>query len=78
MSLFVKALIERAIRAGVAAFAGSVALALTNPNLDMTAARAALVAAVGAGVSAIITTVSQAFGQPNSGSFLPAAPDLNG
>lgn len=77
MSLYVKVLVERCARAALAAFAGSVAIAATNPNVSVPTIKAALIGAVAAAVSAVITTVSQAFGQPNSGSFVPSAPDLN-
>lgn len=77
MSLYAKMLIERAARAAFAAFASSIAIAASNPNVSIPTIKAAVIAAAAAAVSAAITVVSNVVGAPRSGSFLPAAPDVN-
>lgn len=74
MSLFVKMLIERSVRAALAAFAGVVSVAAANPNVSVPTIKAAAVAGVAAAVSAVITVISQAVGDPSSGSFISSAP----
>lgn len=76
MSLYAKMLVERAVRAAFAAFASSVAIAASNPNVSIPTLKAAVIAAAAAAVSAAITVVSNAVGDPASGSFVKNAPTL--
>lgn len=76
MSMYVKMLLERAVRSALAAFVGSVAIAAANPNVSVPTLKAALVAGIAAAVSAGLTVLSGFIGNPVSGSFLPSAPPV--
>lgn len=67
--MFVRLLVERAVRAAIASIAGFLALAAQSATVSATGLKTVAVGAVAAGVSAILSTVSQVFGDPESTSF---------
>lgn len=69
MPVFSKLLLERMIRAFIAAGAATLAAGLANPDLSVQGIRALAVGAIASGISACISLVSQFFGDPNSTSF---------
>lgn len=76
--MFYRLLIERAARSALAAFLATVSAAAASPNLSVPTAKAALIAGAAAAVSAAITVLSRAVGDPTSTSFLPGAPGSDG
>lgn len=76
MSMYAKMLVERALRAALSAFVGSVAIAAANPSVSVSTLKAAFIAGVAAAVSAGLTVLSGLIGNPVSGSFLPSAPPV--
>lgn len=72
--MFWKLLVERCIRAALASGLAVIATAAAAPDFSVPKAKAALVAAGAAAISAVITLVSQAVGDPTSTSFLKGAP----
>jgi hypothetical protein len=71
--MFYRLLIERCIRSACGAFFASLAAGAATV-MSVPTAKAALIAAGAAAVSAVITIISQAFGDPTSTSFLKNAP----
>lgn len=71
--MFGKLMIERMVRAFVASALAFVAVGLQNTAITSTGLRALGVGAFGAGVSAIMSMLSQLFGDPNSTSFTQAS-----
>jgi malic enzyme len=67
---FSKNLIERAVRAFIAGATASVAASIASTDISLTGGKALIVGAGAAGVSAVMTLLSQLFGDPKSGSFL--------
>ncbi len=70
MSVFVKRLLERSVRAFVAAATAAVAAGVASSNLSMPSIKAILIGAGAAGVSAVMTVLSKYTGDPTSGSFV--------
>jgi len=71
--MFTKLLLERAIRAALAAFLSTLAMAASNPNLSVPTAKAALIAGGAAAFSAVVTLISRVVGDPTSTSFFKDA-----
>jgi hypothetical protein len=69
MPIFLKLLLERCVRAFVAAAAATLAAGVTNADLSVNGVKALAVGAIASGISACITLVSQFVGDPNSTSF---------
>ena len=69
MQVFPKLLLERMVRAFIAAAAGTLAVGVANADLSVQGLRALAVGAIASGISACISLVSQFFGDPNSTSF---------
>ncbi|MEY4371422.1 MAG: hypothetical protein RL219_191 [Actinomycetota bacterium] len=69
MPMFAKLLLERCVRAFLAAALATLAAGVTNSDLTVQGGKALIVGAIASGVSACITLVSQFFGDPNSTSF---------
>lgn len=68
--MFGRLLLERAVRAFLAAFLATLATGITNADFSTQGVKALVVGAFASGVSACITLVSQFFGDPESTSFL--------
>lgn len=66
---FLRLAVERCIRAFVAAAGAQVAAGLVNPTLSADAWRTLAVGAGAAGISAVMSLLSQWVGDPNSTSF---------
>lgn len=68
---FYKNLLERAVRAFIAGAAASVAASAASTDISASGGKALIIGAGAAGVSAVMTFLSQLFGaDPKSGSFL--------
>lgn len=66
--MFIKLLIERSIRAAIAASLATISVGVTNTT-NWQSARTLLIAGVAAGVSAVISLLSQLIGDVDSTSF---------
>ena len=71
--MFYKLLIERALRSALAAFLSTLAIVASSPNVSLATTKAGFIAAGAAAVSAVVTLLSQAVGDPTSTSFLRKA-----
>lgn len=72
---FLRLMIERCVRAGLAAAIAVLASGMVNPNLSVDGFRTLAVGAFAAGVSAVMSIVSQWVGDPNSTSFTSVSVD---
>jgi hypothetical protein len=66
---FLRLMIERCIRAFIAAAGAAAAAGLVNPSLSADGLRTLAVGAGAAGISAVMSILSQWIGDPNSTSF---------
>lgn len=69
--MFGRLLLERAVRAFVAGAAAAVAAGIAMTDFSVPSLKALAVGAGAAGVSAVLSLVSQFVGDPNSTSFVP-------
>lgn len=69
-SLFAKRLLERAMRAFVGAATASISVGVVSTEMSVNSLRALAVGAGAAGVSALLSLVSQFVGDPESASFV--------
>jgi hypothetical protein len=68
--MLVRQLVERAVRAFIAGSAAAIAASAATTDISAGGLKALVVGAGAAGVSAVMTVVSQFFGEdPGSGSF---------
>jgi hypothetical protein len=77
MSVFSKLLLERMIRAFIAAGAATLAAGIANADFSVQGIKALAVGAIASGISACITLVSQFFGDPESTSFTRTTVEAN-
>lgn len=68
--MLMRQLVERCIRAFIAGSTAAIAASAATTDISAGGVKALLVGAGAAGVSAVMTLVSQFFGDPNSGSFV--------
>ena len=68
--MFGKLLIERMVRAFIAAATATLAAGVVNADVSVPALKALMVGAIASGVSACITMISQFVGDPDSTSFI--------
>ena len=71
--MFGKLLLERAVRAAIAAMCAYLSVGVSTASLSGSGLKALGVGAIGAAVSAVMSMVSQLVGDPNSTSFTQAA-----
>jgi hypothetical protein len=69
LSPFQRDLLERAVRTFVQAAIGVLAVELANPNVSVDSLQAAAIAAVSAGISALMALAGKTIGDPDSGSW---------
>jgi len=72
--MFARLLLERAVRAFIAGAAAALSVGATSASFSVPGLKALLIGAGAAGVSAVMSLLSQAIGDPTSTSFLPGAP----
>lgn len=70
--MFGKLMLERMIRAAIAAMCAYLAIGISTASLSGSGLKALGVGAFGAGVSAVMSMFSQLVGDPNSTSFTKA------
>jgi len=68
--MFTRRMIERMIRAAIAAGMATLAAGVVNADTSVPALKALVVAAIASGISAAISMVSTLFGDPESASFV--------
>jgi len=68
--MFGKLLLERMVRAFIAAATATLAAGVVNADTSIPALKALIVGAIASGVSACISMVSQFVGDPDSTSFV--------
>lgn len=81
MSLFTRLLLERCARAGAAAMTAAISMQIVTGDLNLNAIRTIAIGAGAAFVSAFLSVLSQAIGDPASTSFTRAVvdgPESNG
>jgi hypothetical protein len=68
--VFTKRLLERMVRAFIAASCATLAQGAVNADVSIPALKALVVGAIASGISACISMVSQFVGDPDSTSFI--------
>lgn len=68
--MFTKLLLERMVRAFIAAATATLAAGAVNADVSIPALKALVVGAIASGVSACISMISQFVGDPDSTSFI--------
>jgi len=68
--MFTRRMIERMIRAAIAAGMATLAAGVVNADTSVPALKALVVGAIASGISAAISMVSTLFGDPESASFV--------
>ena len=68
--MFTKLLLERMVRAFIAAAMATLAAGVVNADTSIPALKALVVGAIASGISAAISMVSTLFGDPDSTSFV--------
>jgi hypothetical protein len=68
--MFTKLLLERMVRAFIAAATATLAAGAVNADVSIPALKALVVGAIASGVSACISMISQFVGDPDSTSFV--------
>ena len=68
--MFTKLLLERMVRAFIAAATATLAAGAVNADVSIPALKALVVGAIASGISACISMISQFVGDPDSTSFV--------
>jgi len=68
--MFTKLLLERMVRAFIAAATATLAAGAVNADVSIPALKALVVGAIASGISACISMISQFVGDPDSTSFI--------
>ena len=68
--MFTRRMIERMIRAAIAAGMATLAAGAVNADVSIPALKALVVGAIASGISACISMISQFVGDPDSTSFI--------
>jgi len=68
--MFTKLLLERMVRAFIAAATATLAAGAVNADTSISALKALVVGAIASGISACISMISQFVGDPDSTSFV--------